>query len=199
MRNIILALFMVVALAVPATAQQSLPSNFQQENRALTRFNKQVVITAGRGGQKLNLRGVAHALTANVPSVTTGATSSTLTLPANSLVQSGYKLHVRVFGRTAANANTKTVTFKFGSTSITLLNAAANAKDLYADIEIRRTGASAQQITVAGYANGALLDGLSTTSTQTETSSIAISVETAATTANNDFILTGFTVVGESG
>lgn len=199
MKKFLAALTAAIMVALPANAQQTLPSQWSHEFKARARFQKQTVFVMGAGGQLCNARGAVYNLTATASSSTSATVARTLVLPANSLVTTGNKLRVRVFGRCAANGNTKVVNFVFGSTTVVLLNAASNAKDLYADIEICRTGANAQQITVAGYANGALLDNLSTTSAQAETATITLGVSVPATTGAADFVLTGLTIIGESG
>jgi hypothetical protein len=141
--------------------------------------------------------GVMSMVAANVASVTTGNTLSSYTLSANSLAYTGSAVRVRIQGTTAANANAKTVIFNWGSTPVTLFSTTANAKDFYADIEIIKTGANTQQINVAGYANGALLNALSATSAQTDTANIIVSTQLSTAVANNDVVLTGFTLYGE--
>jgi hypothetical protein len=145
----------------------------------------------------LNPAGVIFPLSVNTSSVTTGNITVPSTIYANSFLYQGDAIRVRLQGHTAANANTKTVVFNFGSTAITLLSAASNGQDVYADIEIVKTGTNTQQINVAGWANGALLNNLSTTSTQADTANIVVSVQLNTATANNDFVLTGFTIYGE--
>jgi hypothetical protein len=148
-------------------------------------------------GAWYRVAGVLYPLSATASSSTAGAVTSTFILPAYSLQYVGDAVTVRIFGTTAANGNTKAVLFKFGTASITLFSAAANAKDYYADIQIVKTAANAQTINVAGYANAAIFNGLSTTTTQTDTAAIAIAVQLSTATANADTTLTGFTVYAE--
>lgn len=205
MRKLILATTALLLTALPAVAQITLPGHYSDERKERARFTKPVVFRMGApngapaGGQDTLVAGTMFRLNAQTGSVTTGNTTVGLTLPANTLVTTGHAIRVRVFGTTAANANTKVVTFIWGSTTITLLNAAANAKDFYADIVVTRTGANAQLISVAGYANGALLNGLSVTSAQTETSAINCQVQLGTATANNDALLDDVSILGESG
>lgn len=205
MRKLIAAIalsLMALLPSIPAIAQQWNSGN-ERAFREPTRFYKPVRFSFGPGvsgapPQAGYATGVLSSLNATASSATGAATNASLVLPANTLTTTGKSVRVRVFGTTAANGNTKVVNFKFGSTTIALLNAASNNKDFYADIEIYRTGANAQQISVAGYANNALLNGLSTTSAQAETSPITMQVNMPASTGAADVVLLGFTVIGES-
>lgn len=187
--------------ALPACHADQPPNEFAVRTPA--RFYKHVTFSMGNGQsglppQAMSALGKLFSITGVASSATGAATDSTVTLPKYTLTHTGKLLRVRLYGKTAANGNTKVVNFKFGTTTVALLNAAANNKDFYADIEIYRTGLSTQQINVAGYSNAALLNGLSVTSAQDETATIPITVDLPASTAANDVVLTGFSVTGES-
>lgn len=187
--------------AMPMVRADQPPS--ERAFREPVRFYKQVNFSMGSGysghaPKAMAALGKMFGITGVASSATGAATTSTVTLPAYTLIKNGKSLRVRVYGKTAANGNTKVVNFKFGSTTVALLNAAANNKDFFADIEIYRTGKNAQQINVGGYANNALLNGLSTTSAQDETAGIDVTLELPASTGAADVVLQGFSVSGES-
>jgi hypothetical protein len=185
-------------LVLPASAQLSLPTNYNYNCKSTAKFYKNLVFCLAPNGQQASAVGVVYRTAAPVSSSTGGAVVTSFSLPARTLVTTPNALRVRIQGTTAANANTKNVVFNFGSQAITILNTTANNLDFYADIEIYRTGASTQRVNVAGYANNALLTGLSVNATQTETSAIAISVSLGAATANADTVLQNFSIYGES-
>jgi hypothetical protein len=70
----------------------------------------------------------------------------TYALPASTMSTNGMTIRVTVAGRTAANANVKTVTFNFGATAITInpTTAAPNAQNWRAVFEITRVTASTE-------------------------------------------------------
>jgi hypothetical protein len=73
------------------------------------------------------------------------------TLPANTLNANGQSLLVLIAGSYAANSNTKTIKFKFGSTVITLQSGSAqNNNDWFAQILISRYGVDQQDICTEG-------------------------------------------------
>jgi len=171
----------------------ALQSQYKYYNRAM--FTKQVLgcmgtwNSFGTGGVPFVVNGDIYQSLAPLNSVTTGNTLATINIPPNSLNTTGDSIRFRIYGKTAANGNTKTLLFKWGSTSITLYNSTGSGTDIYVDIVVYRTAASAQNISVVGWAGGALLNGLSTTSTQTETSNIAAVVQLSTATANNDLTI----------
>jgi hypothetical protein len=205
MRKLILATALLLLAVPPVVAQITLPTTYPNDIPGPTLFRKSAVYQMGapRTGAAIPARGFLsgplYRMNTSLLSKTSGAKSATYVLPAYSLVTSGHALRIRIFGTTAANANTKQVQFVFGGTTITLLNAASNAKDFYADIEVTRTGTNTQQISVAGYSNGVLFNALSATATEAETSAINIKVNLPTATADNDTAVTSFSVSGESG
>lgn len=212
MKKLLAAILASLSAMLPAFAQENngltvgsgqTPLHFERQWRENTLFTKRACFTMGDDEQFLNAKGRMYGLLAPVSSVTTGATVAELTMAKNTFKQNantlGNGLHIRIFGTTAANGNTKQVNFVFGTTTVTLLNAAANAKDFYADIHVYNTGVNTQQICVAGYANAALLNGLSTTSAQTTTAPIAVGVSLPTSTGAADVVLNEVVIDGESG
>lgn len=199
MQKILWALMALLLTVLPASAQlNNLPQNYGYQFRSPTKFTRGASITLSPNGQLANVNGIVYRLAAPVTSATGGAVVTSFVLPANSLITTPNGLKVRIHAVCAANANAKNVVFNFGGQNITLLNTTANATDVYADIELYRTGLNTQRVTVAGYANGALLNNLSVNGTQTETSSITMSVTMGTAVANSDVTLDGYTISGES-
>lgn len=156
------------------------------------------VNTIGTGATFSGTVGKLFGMSAVSNSSTGGAVDTTYTLPANSLIVNGKSLRLLIRGTTAANANNKTINLKFGSTTIALLSAvASNAKDFYADVSIYRTGSNTQQIVVDGYANAAFMNALSVTSAQTETATIAITLDLPTSTGAADVVLQNMTILAE--
>ncbi|HEY9791444.1 MAG TPA: hypothetical protein V6D22_13655 [Candidatus Obscuribacterales bacterium] len=200
MRKIVLAILTLFTVALPAVAQVSEPLQFEYKFRAPALFTKTAVFTIGSGGQKMDNYGTIFRTQGTVSSVTSGTTTVGVTLPARTLISNGHGIRLRVAGRCAANANAKTINVVFGSATIQILNAvASNGKDFYADVMIYRTGLNAQQISVAGYANGALIDNLSTATTQVETGTLALQVQVPASTGAADVVINDVSIFGESG
>jgi hypothetical protein len=199
MYRILLAVMLALVLGNPALAQLSLPQNFGYQFRSPSKFTRGLYFSLSPQGPALaTALGTAYRLAAPVTSATGGAVVTTYALPANSLSATPNGLKVRVHAVCAANANAKNVVFNFGGQNITLLNTTANATDVYADIEIYRTGLNTQRVTVAGYANNALLANLSVNGTQTETAAINMSITLGTAVANSDVTLDGYSIVGES-
>lgn len=199
MQKILWALMALLLTVLPASAQlTNLPQNYGYQFRSPSKFTRGLSITLSPNGQLANVNGIVYRLAAPVTSATGGAVVTSFVLPANSLITTPNGLKVRIHAVCAANANAKNVVFNFGGQNITLLNTTANATDVYADIELYRTGLNTQRVTVAGYANGALLSNLSVNGTQTETSAITMSVTMGTAVANSDVTLDGYSIYGES-
>lgn len=202
---LITLLGLMLFMSLPASAQMNLPQNYEYQLRSPTKFTHTVVFTENSSinAPPTALYGVVSGavwrLNPNLSSLTTGAVKSSFSLPVNSMIRNGKAIQVFIHGTTAANGNTKVVNFKFGSTTVVLLNAASNNKDFYANIEVRRTGLSTQQISVSGYANAALLNGLSVAATESEKAAIVVDVDAPTTTGAADVVIDQFTVIGEAG
>ena len=191
-----------VLMGLPALAQLTYDKQAQFKFSAPAHFNEGVTGQAGKGGLRYVNGGTIWRMLANTGNVTGSATLVGITLPArtfNALSGTGRAIRIRIQGQTAANANTKTLNLLFGGTSVVVLNAASNNQTIYVDAIIRRTGTNTQQISIAGYANNALLNTGSTTSAQTETGTVVLQVQMPAATANNDIILNDVTITGEAG
>lgn len=211
MRNRIIAALLASLFAAPAFAQENngltsgpgqSPLHFERQWREHTLFTKRTCVSMGADEQLMDVIGRMYGLLSPVTSATAGAVTAEITMAKYTFNQfangKGTGLHVRIYGRAAANANTKQVQFVFGSTTVTLLNAASNAKDVYADIHVYNTGVNTQQICVAGYANGSLLDNLSVTSAQDVTAPIVVGVNLPTATANSDITLNEVDIEGEA-
>lgn len=193
-------------VGIPASAQLNLPQNYEYQWRSPAKFTHAVVfseaVQPGPSTAALSLFGTmagpVYRNNAPISSLSTGPVLTTVVLPPLSLTRSGKAIRVIVKGKCAANANTKQVQVLFGSTTITLLNAAANATDFYAEVEVFRTGLNAQQVDVMGYANAAFLNGLDVTSAQAEKSAINVSLNLPTSTASNDVVVNSFAVIGEA-
>lgn len=210
MRKIFLAIAALLLCITPASAQAVLKNQqYQYQWRSPAIFTKQVGMVLGkfnRGGIGANPsfegaqympEGAIYQLQVPVVSSSGGAVLTQFVLPAGSLVTSGDTLRLRVYATTAANANAKQVQVIWGSQTIVLLNTTSNNLDVYADISIVRTGLNTQRVNVAGYANGALLTGLSVNGTQAETATINVGINLPTAVASSDVSLNGLTIVGE--
>jgi hypothetical protein len=155
--------------------------------------------TMGTGTATYNPGGRLFSLSATSSSSTGGATNTTYTLPANTLTTTGQGLRVKIHGTTASNGNTKACNFLWGGApvTITLPLSTGSAKDFYADILIYRTGSSAQELSVAGFANNAFIGGLSTTATATESGTLAMELNLPTSTGAADVVVDEFSIYAE--
>ena len=204
MRKFLTALSAALMIGLPGFAQTApnIPANYQDQIRTTTKCTKVFAISVGANGTP-NLQGVVNGtiyrLITPVSSITTGATNAGVTLPVNSFGGVGKAFHLRVFGTTAANANTKAINLLFGTATITLIANAGNAKDFFFDIDIYNTGANAQQVDITGWANGALLNGVSTTATQNTKVTNILQVNVPTSTGAADVVLNEVTIAADSG
>ena len=204
MRKILTALSAALLIGLPGFAQTApnIPANYATQERNTTKFTKIVAMEVGGNGvAALNgvIKGDVYRLIAPVSSVTTGATNVGVTIPVNGFGSVGKSLHLRVFGTTAANANTKAINLLFGTATITLIANAGNAKDFFFDIDIYSTGTNTQQVNVTGWANGALLNQVSTTATQNTKITNILQVNVPASTGAADVVLNEVTIAADSG
>ncbi len=115
----------------------------------------------------------------------------TTTIGGNTLNVDGEAIRVKAWGKTAANANTKTVKIKFGGTTIVDTTAiAANNKDWLIDVIIGRIGASSQSAGSSGSFNGAILAPNNSTPA-INLANDAILLITGEATSDNDVTITG--------
>ena len=98
------------------------------------------------------------------------------TVPARSLVTNGRSLRVRVWGKTAANGNTKTVRIKFGADTFVVFSGAVNNLDWYGESLLMRRGFSSQIRKGNTLLSGVLPVTSVVTAGLDETSSIAVKV-----------------------
>jgi hypothetical protein len=114
-------------------------------------------------------------------------------LPAGTLWTNDQYYHVRFKAVTAANGNTKTLKLYIGATSTTLLSAAANAVTYWIDAYVIRTGASAEGVQYAVFANNANPVFAATTPAENLATDLALKI-TGQGTATNDVQTTMFFV-----
>lgn len=126
----------------------------------------------------------------------TGVTTlASFSVPAGLLAVNGDKLHVRVWGSQAANANSKTKILKFGATTIVTRNESTNTHIAWLiEGDIFRTGAATQ--VTGGFWEGVLsgMQTLTTTPAETLANSIAITLTGQSGTASNDITMLTFEV-----
>lgn len=128
----------------------------------------------GTGTYKPSGRLYSTGTAVNTGANTTETDGATYTVPANSLSANGQTLRFRVYGTTAANANTKTVQLYWGGTSVYTTGAvAANAKPWFLNLTIIRTAAGAQTVVVEGQFNAAAVAAV-TTATKDETGALIV-------------------------
>jgi hypothetical protein len=146
--------------------------------------------------------GKIFSLSAPVSSVTSAATTVGVQLVPLTLNPEGKDLSklIRVIckGHCAANTDNKEIQLVWGSQSATILNAASNGLDFAFEAAIYVTGASAQEVAIAGFANGAFLSGLSFAGTQSNSTAINVGVTLTAATAAADIVLTELTILAEA-
>lgn len=105
-----------------------------------------VILSAGTGTGDAVVGGVLDVNTTqySTPADTTEHDAISYTLPANTLNADDKVLRVRVFGRTAANANTKTAKLYFNGTVLNTMSGTYNAATWVLRAEIIRQGAGDQ-------------------------------------------------------
>lgn len=151
-------------------------------------FPAGTLFKAGGGSGTVKAGGLLHL---NVTPTACGMGAADLmsyTLPASTLNTTGQTLHVKVMGRTAANANTKPFTFNFGSSATTPVSNIGNNITWDFEAWIVRTGSSTQWRwgtyrtgTTVGSAGSA-----PTSDTQTDTGTIVIKISTSNCVAASD-------------
>lgn len=117
----------------------------------------------------------------------------TYTIPGGTMYTDGVAVKIRAWGKTASNANNKTLKIHFGSTVMYNSGAlAANDRDWAIDATVVRVGATDQRFSVNGVYNAGVVISCSTT-TQTLASDVIIKV-TGEATSNNDITIQGWTI-----
>lgn len=204
MRKILTALSAALLIGLPGFAQTApnIPANYENQMRTRTKFTKIVSMEVGANGVTGIpgvMKGDVYRMIAPVSSITTGATAVGITIPVNGFGFVGKSIHMRVFGRTAANANAKPINLVWGSSSTAITADAGNGKDFFFDIDIYSTGTNAQQVNITGYAGGALLDNVSTTTTQNTKTALALQISVPTSTGAADVVLKEVTIAADSG
>ena len=155
------------------------------------------VALLGTGTQTVTPVGVICAVSTAVGNL--GASGpddlQTCTIAANSLVATNRGIRVTARGTCANNVNAKTFTLNVG-TQVVLTHActASVAGETWViQAEVLRTGASAQDwyshyLGSTGVAGALEFDPELGTATQTETATIAVKMQSTASTANNDIV-----------
>lgn len=159
--------------------------------------------TMGTGSGTAALIGKASINTTAVGNVGTGTdVLMSYLLLANSLSANGKGIRVKGWGITALNANSKTLTFNWGSLSHGFVMTASISGNWIWEIEIFRTGSNTQRmfyrIMEATDNNGGLVTPkaaqvCNSTPSQTDTADITVKF-TGAATADNDIVQEGMLV-----
>ena len=119
--------------------------------------------------------------------VSTGETTlQSITLPASSLAVDNQVVTFQFWGRLASSANTKTIKFKFGGTSITIYSDAGNDKDWRLDVTIVRLTATTQTIFYDWFFENVALAPNRTSATETLTGAVTVLLTGQSDTASND-------------
>jgi len=200
--SVISSLGQATAFQLPdpgAASDNIVDTGAAQSVSGIKTFAKGAVLSTMGSTATYNPSGRLFSLSATSSSSTGGAVNTTYSLPASTLTTTGQGLRVKIHGTTAANGNTKACNFKWGATpvTITLPLSTGSGKDFWADILIYRTGASAQQISVAAYANAALANSLSTTAAETETNALNMQLNLPTSTGAADVVVDEFTITAE--
>lgn len=129
--------------------------------------------------------------TQHANSGTGNTTMTSITFPAGALATDKQVAKFTFGGSFAANANTKTITFVFGATTVTITNGGSNGGAWHCEVLVIRTGAATQKI-VGFYTGrpGGLADATAFDTTAAETLSGAITVQTKSQsgTASSDIL-----------
>ena len=184
---------------------QAAGSNYDVDLQASTYSN---VVLYGRniiGSAGVNATGqrVVNGVTSKEVSRNTGSGATTAvttiedlmtyTIPANTL-KPGQRVRLLAWGKTAANANTKTMRMYFGATSMGGLAGNYNNLDWRVETNIYITGSNTQEYERQGVANAGN-NSANGTMTETDTSAITVKITGQNGTASaGDITAQGFTV-----
>lgn len=158
--------------------------------------------TMGTGSGTAALIGKAHINTTTIGNVGGGPDDlMSYALPANSLSANGKGVRITAWGKTASNANVKTLTPVFGSNLANITFTTSILGAWWAEIIVLRTGASTQKMAIrlseSGYASLSSTPKLAVIySALAEADTAAITVKFVATTvtADNDITQEGMIV-----
>ena len=157
-----------------------------------------ILVGTGDGTGELKGAGMVYSNATSTGNVTTGNTTlGTYTITANSMpADSGKAIRILTWGKTAANANNKTITLEFGATTVaTLAIAGTNDKDWVLEATIIQGATGAQTAMGELKLEGASQDlQLVTTPAETQTGAIVARLRAQSGTASDDILLKGMTV-----
>ena len=135
-------------------------------------------------GGTLSINTTAAATTA----VTTEETLMSYTVPANTLLKDGQGIRIKVAATFAATATTKTVRIKLGATTLFTDTGVFNDVAGVYEIDLFRTGVGAQKRYIIRIRGTAAFFNPVSTSSEDETTDLAITVTGQNGTANADDI-----------
>jgi hypothetical protein len=118
---------------------------------------------------------------------------SSFSLGANTLSANTKILRVTFWGTFAANANTKTIRFKFGASSFQIYSSTTNGGSWKAVCEVQRTGAATQKVT--GWvmnSTGGGVTGASGTAAETLSGAVTVKSTGQSGTASSDILQENF-------
>jgi len=158
------------------------------------------ITRAGSSGGWASVQGVLLTDSLSTTS-TTGTAEEVLdstNIDANTLDQNNRGVRITAWGTTAANANSKTVKIRFGSTTLngTVIctgTTTTASESWYVEAEVYRDGSSTQRSVSKGQigtTNLAVL--IDTTLAETDTAQILVEVTGTTPTASGDMTITGF-------
>jgi hypothetical protein len=148
------------------------------------------------GGVAIRQAGNIFVSATTIGSSATNTTQTMLstTIAANSLKNVGNGFFVEAWGRTAANTSPTTINLNIGGTFVSIASAAHNASHWYLTGQVYKTAANTQQELY--YSSiGAVTAVKSTSDTNTDASSITVSVTAADVSAlQSDILLDGMSI-----
>lgn len=151
-------------------------------------------IKAGTSTNDAAVGGVLYVNSTAVGNVLTGEdTLMTYSLPADTLAVNNQSLRFEAWGTTAANGNTKTLKFYFGTDVETIFTSALNNVDWFVEGTIIRTGAATQKIMYRVITSGFTPDCFYYAYTQTLSSAVTMRM-TGTATATNDIVQQAFKI-----
>lgn len=125
----------------------------------------------------------------------TGETDlSSYSLPANTLSANTKSIRVTFWGTLAANANTKTIKFKFGASSFTGYTSTGNGIPFFGVAIVQRTGAATQKVTVFVQTSTGTSIGASGTAAETLSGAVTVKTTGQSGTASSDILQENFFV-----
>jgi len=156
----------------------------QQYRNVLRLFFNQVVSAVNLVVSNILLKSSIYTIAGSVSTAET--TLASYMLEAGKLMENdGDILKIKLFGKTAANGNNKTLKIYLGATTLYTTGAvAANNKDWELNVTIQRASRSLQRVCVSGMYNAAALVSV-LTSTELLTTDLVLKATGTATTTND--------------